>query len=220
MLRSLVFIALTLAAPSAFAGASDWQEIAPGVKARLVASDTLTDGITMAGLELDLPAGTNTYWRIPGETGIPTEFDFSGSSGVVEPVVHWPHPEVDRSRGFTDYIYTGSTVLPIEFQAEDRAVLDVTVELGICSDMCVPASAKLTLPLNFAAPDTAQSIRLDQAMARTPILWDQPGRPFGSVEAGLDGSLHLLSPDPSVDPASLIADLGDPAVLFDAPQKS
>jgi DsbC/DsbD-like thiol-disulfide interchange protein len=94
------------------------------------------------------------------------------------------------------------------------------VTLGICSDICIPATAKLTLPLNFAALDSANSIRLDQAMAQTPVLWDQPGQPFGSVEAGLDGSLHLLSPDPSIDPASIIADVGDPAILFETPQKS
>lgn len=221
MLRVLAFIAVTFVAAPAFAAATDWQEIAPGVKARLISSNTLADGVALAGLELDMPASTNTYWRIPGETGIPTEFDFSASSGVAEPVVHWPYPEIDHSRGYMDYAYYGPVVLPFEFEAgEGGTVLDVAVTLGVCSDICVPATAKLTLPLDFAAPDTPQSIRLDQAMAETPILWDQPGKPFGSVEAGFDGSLHLLSPDPSIDPASVIADVGDPSVLFETPQKS
>ncbi len=221
MLRSLVIIAVTLLTAPAFAGASQWQEIAPGVKARLISSDTLVDGMSLAGLELDMPHNTNTYWRIPGETGIPTEFDFTASSGLTEPTVHWPYPEIDRSRGYMDYAYYGPVVLPIEFEAgEGAAVLDVAVTLGVCSDICVPATAKLTLPLTFAAPDAAQSIRLDQAMAETPILWGQPGQPFGSVEAGLDGSLHLLSPDASIDPASIIADVGDPSILFETPQKS
>ncbi len=221
MLRILAVIAVTSLAAPAFAAATDWQEIAPGVKARLISSDTLVDGVTLAGLELDMPAGTNTYWRTPGETGIPTEFDFSASSGVVDPMVHWPYPQIDRSRGYMDYAYYGPVVLPFEFGAEaGPAVLDVAVTLGICSDICVPATAKLTLPLDFATPDAAQAIRLDQAMATTPILWDQPGKPFGSVEAGLDGSLHLLSPNAAIDPQSVIAALDDPAILFEAPQKS
>jgi DsbC/DsbD-like thiol-disulfide interchange protein len=221
MLRSLTVIAVTLLAPPALAAATSWQEIAPGVKARLISSDTVVDGMSLAGLEIDMPQTTNTYWRIPGETGIPTEFDFSASSGVSEPTVHWPYPQIDRSRGYLDYVYYGPVVLPFEFEAgEAGAVLDVSVTLGVCSDICVPATAKLTLPLAFGPPDPAQSIRLDQAMAQTPILWDQPGQPFGSVEAGLDGSLHLLSPDPSIDPASIIADVGDPAILFETPQKS
>lgn len=212
---------MTLLPLPALAAATDWQEIAPGVKVRLIASGTVVDGLSLAGLEIDMPADTNIYWRIPGETGIPTEFDFAASTGIANPAVHWPYPQIDRSRGFTDYVYYGPVVLPFEFEAgEAAAVLDVAVTLGVCSDICIPASAKLTLPLTFAAPDAAQSIRLDQAMATTPILWDQPRQPFGSVEAGLDGSLHLLSPDPSIDPAGIIADVGDPALLFEAPQKS
>jgi DsbC/DsbD-like thiol-disulfide interchange protein len=222
MLRLAALIAVTFQAVPAFAAATLWQEIAPGVKLRLISSDRIVDGHSLGGLEIDMPRTTNTYWRIPGETGIPTEFDFSASSGLAEPTVHWPFPEIDRSRGYMDYAYYGPVVLPFEFEAAEGAgaVLDVAVTLGICSDICIPAIAKLTLPLNFAALDSANSIRLDQAMAQTPILWDQPGQPFGSVEAGLDGSLHLLSPDPSIDPASIIADVGDPAILFETPQKS
>jgi DsbC/DsbD-like thiol-disulfide interchange protein len=221
MLRSLIVIAVTLAVPPAFAAATTWQEIAPGVRARLISSDTIVDGMSLTGLELDMPPDTNIYWRIPGETGIPTEFDFTASSGLTDPTVQWPYPQIDHSRGYLDYVYYGPVVLPVEFGADAAgATLDVTVTLGVCSDICVPAIAKLTLPLTFGAADAAQSVRLDQAMAQTPILWDQPGQPFGTVEAGLDGSLHLLSPDPSIDPASIIADVGDPAILFQTPQKS
>ena len=221
MFRLCALIVGTLVAAPALAGATPWQDIAPGVKARLISSDTIADGMSLAGLELDMPRNTNTYWRIPGETGIPTELDFAASSGLANPTVHWPYPEIDRSRGYLDYAYYGPVVLPIEFEAgEGGTILDVAVTLGVCSDICVPATAKLTLPISFGAPDAAQSIRLDQAVARTPILWDQPGQPFGTVEAGFDGSLHLLSPDPSVDPASVIADVGDPSILFETPQKS
>ena len=221
MHRLLAIIAVTLITGPAFAAATDWQAIAPGARARLISSDTLVDGTTLAGLELDMPANTNTYWRIPGETGIPTEIDFSASSGTAQPTIHWPYPQIDRSRGYLDYTYYGPVVLPFELEADESGgVLNVTVSLGVCSDICVPATAQLSLPLHFTAPDAGQTIRLEQAMAETPILWDQPGRPFGSVEAGLDGSLHLLSPDPSIDPDSIIADVGDPSVLFETPQKS
>jgi DsbC/DsbD-like thiol-disulfide interchange protein len=221
MWKFLTVIAVTFGASPALAAATLWQEIMPGVKARLISSDKIEDGRTLAGLEIDMPPGTKTYWRVPGETGIPAEFDFTASSGVSEPTVHWPFPEIDRSQGYLDYVYHGPVVLPVEFEATDAgAILDTAITLGICSDICVPAMMKFTLPLSFGAPDAAQSIRLDQAMAKTPILWNQPGQPFGTVEAGLDGSLHLLSPDPSIDPASVIADLGDPAILFETPQKS
>lgn len=221
MIRVVALMLLTLGAGPALAGATDWQEVAPGVKLRLISSDRIEGGVTLAGLEIDMPATTNTYWRIPGETGIPTEFDFSASTGVNSPQVHWPYPQIDRSRGYLDYAYYGPVVLPFEVEADEtQAILDVSVVLGICDEICIPATARLALPLTFAAPDDAQSLRLDQAMSQTPFLWDKPGEPFATVEAGLDGSLHVYGADPSIDPQSVIADIGDPAILFETPQKS
>ena len=221
MQRLFTALFVTFAASPALAGATLWQEIAPGVKARLISSDTLVDGRTLAGLELVLPAGTKTYWRIPGETGIPTEFDFAASSGIAAPTVHWPFPEIDTSQGFMDYVYHGTVVLPVEFEAGiGGTILDAAVTLGICSDICVPAAAKFTLPLSFGAPDAAQSIRLDQALAATPIFWDQPEEPLSVVTLGPSGSLYVEAPNALLDPANFIADVGDPSVLFETPQKS
>jgi DsbC/DsbD-like thiol-disulfide interchange protein len=221
MLRLFAALFVTFAASPVLAGATAWQDIAPGVKARLISSDVLTDGRSMAGLELVMPPGTKTYWRIPGETGIPTEFDFAASTGIAAPTPHWPFPEIDTSQGFMDYVYHGTVVLPVEFEAEgEGTILDMAVTLGICSDICVPVMAEFNLPLNFAAPDTAQSIRLDQAMATTPILWDQPGEPLSVVTLGPSGLLYIEAPNPLLDPAHFIADVGDPSVLFETPQKS
>ncbi len=217
----LLPLLVTAVVSPALADATAWQELAPGVQARLISSDRLDDGLTLVGLELDMPAGTKTYWRIPGETGIPAQFDFSAASGLSDPVVYWPYPQIDTSQGYLDYVYRGTLVVPVEVAADaGGAVLAASVTLGICSDICVPAAASFSLPLSFAAPDAAQALRLDQAMATVPILWDQPGQPFSTVMAGLDGSLHLENPAPSVDPASVIADFGDGAILFETPQKS
>lgn len=221
MLRTIAFLLVTLAASPALAGASDWQEIAPGVKARLISSDRLAEGRSLAGLEVTMPPGTKTYWRIPGETGIPIEIDFAASTGIIEPRILWPFPQIDTSQGFMDYVYYGSVVLPFEFDTSGgAALLDTSVTLGICSDICIPVMAKFSLPLSFAAADAVQSIRLDQAIATTPILWDQPEPPVSAVTAGPGGTLFIEGPSAQIDPANFIADVGDPSVLFEAPQKS
>jgi DsbC/DsbD-like thiol-disulfide interchange protein len=218
MLRAALCLLVTFAAAPALAGASAWQEISPGVKARLISSDSIVGGTTLAGLELDMPKGTNTYWRIPGESGIPTEFDFSGSSGIADTVVHWPFPEIADTAGYRDYIYRGPVVFPIALRT-DGGVLNASIMLGVCSDVCVPARASLSLPIQGGRTDPAQSIRLDQAEAATPIAWDRPGDPVPSVAASADG-LVISGLDPSIDPSTLIADVGDPAILFETPQKS
>jgi len=218
MLRAALCILVTLAAGPALAGATAWQEISPGVKARLISSDSVSNGETLAGLELDLPQGTNTYWRIPGESGIPTEFDFSGSSGIADPQVHWPFPQIETTAGYRDYVYRGPVVFPIALKT-GGGVLNASIMLGVCSDVCVPARASFSLPIQGGKTDPAQSLRLDQAEATTPIAWDRPGDPLVSVSASPDG-LVLSGLDPAVDAASLIADVGDPAILFETPQKS
>src|SRR5579862_6591835 len=95
MLRLVLFALVTLAAAPALAAATPWQDIAPGARARLISSDTLVNGATLAGLELDLPQTSNTYWRIPGEGGIPTVIDFSASQGVSAPTIVWPFPGIE-----------------------------------------------------------------------------------------------------------------------------
>jgi DsbC/DsbD-like thiol-disulfide interchange protein len=221
MLRAVTLICVTLMAAPALAAATDWQELAPGARVRLISADTSTDGTTLAGIELQLPPSANTYWRIPGDSGIPTTIDLSASAGVSGADLVWPYPRVEETGGYRDFVYRGDLVLPIRLKAAAGAVLDVSLMLGVCSDICVPAKAHLSLPLDFHKPDAAQSIRLDQALADAPMAWDQPTGPFGAVAIGADNkSLEISAPDPSIDPDTVIADLGDPAVLFSAPQKS
>jgi DsbC/DsbD-like thiol-disulfide interchange protein len=220
MPKLLPVVILTLATSPALAGATPWQELAPGVKARMISSDSVGQGTTMVGLELDMPRTTETYWRIPGETGIPTEFDFSGTTGLSDPAVQWPYPEIDLSRGYRDYVFHGHVVLPVKFKTDSgAATLQAAVTLGVCSDLCVPAQAKFSLPLSFAKSDPEQSSRLEIAMAGTPIEWDQPQEPFGRIAATADG-LTIAGIDDAIDPATIIADVGDLVVLFSAPQKS
>jgi len=221
MVRLLLPLLVTLAASPALAGATAWQELASGASVRLISSDRMDGDQTLVGLELRLPDGANTYWRIPGDSGIPTTLDLSGSTGIAAPNVLWPFPSIETTGGYRDFVYRNALVLPIQLEATAGAVLNVLVSLGVCSDICVPARAQLTLPLNGSKPDAAQAIRLDQALADVPIGWDGPGESFAGVTLSRDGrGLVIANPDPSIDPESVIADPGDPGLSLSAPQKS
>ncbi|MBI4922855.1 MAG: hypothetical protein HY834_14000 [Devosia nanyangense] len=220
MLKLLPLLCVTLAASPALAGATPWQDLAPGVRARMISSDAIGLGDTMIGLELDMPKSTETYWRIPGETGIPAEFDFTGSTGLTGAVVEWPYPEIDESRGYRNFVYHGHLVVPMRFAAEGgSALLNVAVTLGICSDICVPAQARFSLPIAFGAQDPEQTLRLQMAEVTLPTDWDLPQEPFGRIAVAPEG-VTIAGIDPAIDPASVIADIGDPSALFSAPQKS
>lgn len=205
------------------AGETAWQELAPGVMVRLISAGAPdAAGKAWFALELDMPEDTKTYWRVPGETGLPTELDFSASSGISGHVQHWPMPVRDETGGYLDYVYFGHTVLPIEVDVSDPSgMVHLEATLGICSDVCVPAQARLALPTLDGQPDTASGLRIRQALADVPIDWQEGPEPAGQAVLSADGSALLVEIDPTmVDPESLIAAGDLHAPLFGAPQKS
>ena len=216
-------IFLALLATPAMAGETSWQEVAPGVKLRLISTGQVkADGTTLLGLEIDMPETSKTYWRVPGDTGLPTELDFTGSLGVVDHQVLWPYPTRVESKDHVDYVYFGPTLLPIELTLEPgSAHAELAVILGVCSDICVPAQARFSLPLAEAVPDRANGLRIRQALAMSPIQWEGDPQPIGNVEFDASaGVLAVRVGDPDVDPASLIAATASGEPLFGTPQKS
>lgn len=136
------------------------------------------DGTQMLALRLVLAPGWKTYWRSPGDAGIPPEFDWSASRNLGALRIHWPAPSVFHTAGFTTIGYHDELVLPVEVAPLDpsRPVdLAVTIDLGICRDICLPASLALTARIEApGAPDPA----IRAALA---------ARPRSGAEAGLSG---------------------------------
>jgi DsbC/DsbD-like thiol-disulfide interchange protein len=218
----LLFL-LVVAASPALSAETPWQDVTAGVRLRIISSDTkASDGTTLIGLELDMPQGYRTYWRDPGESGIPTQVDIAGSQGLSDAAIEWPYPATEITGGFLDYVYSGPTVLPVKVKASGNAArLEAAVVMGVCSDVCVPVQAKFSLPLSFGAGDPAQSIRLAQAEAAAPIDWNEVSPPFGVVSYDPKApGLRLALVSKRIDPGSVIALTSDPTVIFGAPQKS
>jgi len=222
-MRSLVLVFATLSTVPVLAAESAWQELVPGVRARLVTSDVLdADGTTLAGIQIDMPQNYKTYWKTPGQTGIPTEIDLAGSQGVEGYQILWPYPTVDNAAGYLDYVYFGPTVMPLELKiASDAPSVVVSAVMGICSDICMPAKASFAMPLQFAKADAGEGLRLRQALANTPMPWQQNPEAIGDVVFDqATGALKVKVEDARVDSQSLIASFGDAGLLFGVPQKS
>jgi DsbC/DsbD-like thiol-disulfide interchange protein len=218
-----ILLCLALVTAPAHAGQTAWQEVAPGVKLRLISTGQIQpDGTTLIGLEIDMPESNKTYWRVPGDTGLPTEFDFAGSTGVQSHQIHWPYPTRHETDDYLDYVYFGQTVLPVELRLEPGAPsVAVRAVLGVCSDICVPAQASFSLRLDDAAPDRPNGLRIRQALATAPMAWPQDPEPIGSVELWRDANVLAVDvSDPDLDPASLIAVTAGGEPLFGSPQKS
>lgn len=168
-----------------------------------------------------MPPSTKTYWRIPGETGLPTELDFSGSKGVGSHQVLWPYPVRQDDKGYLDYVYPGHTLLPIELDVTDpKGTIALSATLGVCSEICIPAQAMFDMPID-GQMDAANDLRIRQALSNVPVAWDQGADPIGSVSITPDGkALAVTVTNPSVEVDSLIAVTEDGEPLFGVPQKS
>lgn len=221
-LSTIIPVLLLLTSP-VLAGETAWQEIAPGVTLRLISTGQVkADGSTLVALEIDMPETTKTYWRVPGDTGMPTEFDFAGSQGVERHSMIWPYPTRDEQPDYLDYVYFGPTVLPMELTTNHASpVAELSVVLGVCSDICIPAQAHFTLPLADAEPDRANGLRIRQAVAMAPMPWEGSGQPVTEVEYRADDrQLAVWLGDATVDPATLIASTASGEPVFGTPQKS
>ena len=100
-------------------------------------------GNQMVAFHLTLVDGWKTYWRSPGDAGIPPQFDWTGSQNVKSVRFHWPRPQVFHLGGMQTVGYAHELVLPVEVVPLDPSQpvsLKAAVDLGVCSDICVPAS--------------------------------------------------------------------------------
>src|SRR5882724_2500622 len=155
---SALFVAIaslsSVAMSSAFAGdASPWDEGLQSA-ARLVAARASGTGaglVYRSGVEIKLNPGWKTYWRYPGDSGVPPSFDFSKSENVKSATVLFPAPSrFPDGAGGNSIGYKAGVLLPVHVVPNDPkkpAVLRVKLDYAVCEKLCVPADANLELKL-------------------------------------------------------------------------
>jgi DsbC/DsbD-like thiol-disulfide interchange protein len=156
--------------------------------ARLIAGSIIkTDETTFlrAGVELRLDAGWRTYWRDPGDSGIPPTFDFTGSQNIKSVTILWPALErfPDGAGGFANG-YKGNVILPLRVIPLDTATSSsIHLKFGydICENMCVPAEADLALDLTGSDAEEAAIERAELRVPRPVPLGNSKGLAIRSV---------------------------------------
>ena len=193
------------------AGTSPWFE-ATGGAVRLISAGgaAAADGTYRAALEIRTEPGWKTYWRYPGDSGIGTSADFSGSQNIASAALAFPAPEQHEDPYSTTIGYEGGAVLPIVVKpasAGGDATLVADVSLGLCREVCVPVSTRLEIPLG---PDTARDTTSDKAIAAAIAKVPAPGSPGDplsvtgvEIESGTPPTFrftaHLAAPDSPTD---------------------
>ncbi|WP_274610748.1 protein-disulfide reductase DsbD domain-containing protein [Rhodovulum imhoffii] len=140
----------------------------PPLRGSLVPAPPAADGTPMAGLRLDLEPGWKTYWRIPGEAGIPPRFDWSASENLKGVRIHWPRPILFTQNGMRSLGYEEKVVLPLELTPANPDApmhLRLRIGMGVCKEICMP----LTLELSARIPADTPPAALNAWMARRPL---------------------------------------------------
>jgi DsbC/DsbD-like thiol-disulfide interchange protein len=191
------------------------------LSAALVSGWQMANGSHMAAVDLTLAPGWKTYWRSPGDAGIPPRFDWSGSQNVAAVHIHWPAPSVFHSNGMQSIGYHDRLLLPVEVQPMDATqpvVLSLKMDLGVCDDICLPAT--VTLRSDLVAPG-ASDAGIKAALAARAVSAGEAGVTgvacvVEPISDGLRLTARMQLPDPGATEVVAV-ETADPAVWVAEP---
>ena len=172
-MRAALGLAATLSvACTAFAvraeDSSPWQRDAHSA-VRLLAGSR-SGPVLLGGIAIQLQPGWHTYWRTPGDSGVPPRFDFSRSDNVEAVTVLWPAPKkFDDGAGGASLGYKHQVVLPLRIVAKnaDKPVtLRADINYAVCEKLCIPVDAKAEL--TFASVASTEDGNLSEALSSVP----------------------------------------------------
>lgn len=156
------------------------------VEAQVLPGWVTSDGTRMTAIDIQLAPGWKTYWRAPGDGGIPPTFDWSGSRNIDGVDISWPTPTVFDQNGMRSYGYEDRLILPLSITPSVRGEamrVTVQVDMGVCSDVCVPYRLSLD-----------QLLDTDQTRPTPVIASALAQQPYSSSEAGVTQAICSIAP--------------------------
>ena len=153
--------------------------IKPYKLALLIAGYDAASGIYDGGLDIRLDDGWKTYWRMPGDSGIPPQFNWSASENVANVEVLWPAPQRFNDRGGETVGYKHRVVFPLRIVPTKDAAevkLELSLFFGVCEVVCIPGNAELSASSGRADPAAAALIAAFAAKVPRKVEANSPFR--------------------------------------------
>jgi len=148
----------------------------PQVKAELVAH--APEGVVAGkpvwlGLKIEHQPHWHTYWKNPGDSGLPTTLQWTLPAGVSAGDIQWPTPKKLPIGPLMNFGYEGTVLLPVPltlpagFAANQ---LDVTLhaEWLVCKEVCIPESGDFAISLPAQAATAGHGALFDATRAAQP----------------------------------------------------
>ena len=137
-----------------------------------------TGSVLMGGIEIQLQPGWKTYWRTPGDSGVPPRFDFSKSVNVESVTPLYPAPKkFDDGAGGVSYGYHKHVIFPLRIvpkNPNEPVQLRAAISYAVCEKLCLPVEAEAELAFTSAA--SALDSLVAGALNKVP-------KPVGTAEA-------------------------------------
>ena len=200
LLRKIAFVALAFSPLPSPILATELDDI---LRVTLRPGWRAADGTHIAAVQLELSPGWKTYWRQPGDTGIPPKFDFTQSSDLDLLEVLYPKPDITWQDQTRTIGYQGRVVFPIIVQPNSSTdvTLHVQIEVGVCKEICIPVSFELSAHLPTRGPTDPV---IEASLATLPRAGkDKIICTFSPADQGMQLSLTLPYPDQEISDATI-----------------
>jgi DsbC/DsbD-like thiol-disulfide interchange protein len=161
-----------------------------------------------AGVTLKLAPGWKTYWRYPGDSGVPPRFDFAQSENVKSVTIGWPAPHRFSDESGSSIGYKAEVIFPLRIVPQDPAKpvrLRLKLDYAVCEKLCVPAEGHAELALDGAASRFADALAAAEASVPKPArIGDAAPLAVRAVHREADGAhprvvVDVVAPPGPVD---------------------
>jgi DsbC/DsbD-like thiol-disulfide interchange protein len=115
----------------------------------------------------------HTYWKNPGDSGLPTRLTWTLPPGFVAGDIQWPTPKQLPVGPLLNYGFDGELLLPVQVAVPPGFkgdAVDVKLEAMwlVCKDVCIPESGEFQLRVPARAATALHGARFDATLAAQP----------------------------------------------------
>ena len=187
---------------------------APHHRLRLIGGKP-RDGVERAGVDITLDPGWKTYWRMPGDAGVPPHFDWSASTNVKTVEVLWPAPSRFIDPEGETVGYRDRVVFPVRVTPAGNGpfVLRLSLFFAVCKEICLPVADQAELAPSHGDAESEQLLETFEQLVPAPVEASSPIH-FTRARILADGTAPALELQTSAalpDPFDIFVESATPA---------
>ena len=180
-LRLLAGASLAVAAFLPLGAGAQGKSVATTERTRAELLAHAPEGITPGkplwlGLQITHQPGWHTYWKNPGDSGLPTQLQWTLPAGVEAGDIAWPVPRKMFIGPLANYGYENTVLLPVPVTVtrafrpslSGDAEIQLKASWLVCKQECIPEEGSFTLKLPAKSSTALHGAAFDAALAAQP----------------------------------------------------